>query len=498
MRAFERVERSMAELKALQGAATLLAWDQETYMPPRGAEARGEQAAAIQGILHERLADPRLGEAIADAERDVRSEDERAALRALRLDRDRAVRLPVELVRALAEAQSRSLVAWKEARRDRAFARFAPRLEEMVALRREMADAWGVPAGGERYDALLEGYEEGMRVARLEPLFRRLVGWLVPLVERISAAPPPEDAFLRGRFDPERQWDFTLELLGAVGFDLEAGRQDRSVHPFSLALDPGDVRLTTRLHEDLPLSSIFSSLHEAGHGVYEQGLPAAHRRSVLGAAASMGLHESQSRLWENHVGRSLPFWRAFLPRLAKRFPALAGVSAEAFHRAVNRVQRSLVRTESDEVTYDLHIVLRFELELGLLRGTLEVRDLPEAWGARSERLLGIRPPDDARGVLQDIHWAQGDFGYFPTYTIGNLYAASLFAAARRDLPALDEAIGRGDLASLLGWLRVNVHRPGRSMPAEEIVRRATGRGLEDGDLEAHLRARYGALYGLES
>jgi carboxypeptidase Taq len=495
MRAFDRVERSMAELKALQGVATLLAWDQETYLPPRGAEARGEQAAAVQGILHERLADPRLGEAIEAAARDVRSEDEGAALRAIRFDRDRAVRLPADLVRALAQAQSRALAAWRLARQEPSFARFEPHLEELVALRREMADAWGVPAGGERYDALLEGYEEGMRVARLEPLFERLVGWLAPLVGRIAEAPAPDDRFLRGRFDGEAQWAFSLELLQAVGFDLEAGRQDRSIHPFSLGLDPGDVRLTTRIHEELPLSSIFSTLHEAGHGVYEQGLPAAHRRTLLCAAPSMGLHESQSRLWENMVGRSLPFWRVFLPRLAARFPALAGVTPEAFHRAVNRVERSLVRVEADEVTYNLHIVLRFELELALLRGALEVKDLPGAWGERSERILGLRPPDDARGVLQDIHWAQGDFGYFPTYTIGNLYAASLFAAALRELPGLGAGVARGDLAPLLGWLREKVHRFGRALPAEEIVRRATGRGLDDRDFEDYLAGKYGALYG---
>jgi carboxypeptidase Taq len=283
-----------------------------------------------------------------------------------------------------------------------------------------------------------------------------------------------------------------------VGFDLDAGRQDRSVHPFSLGLDPGDVRLTTRIHEDLPLSSIFSTLHEAGHGLYEQGLPEALRRSVLCAAPSMGLHESQSRLWENHVGRSLPFWRATLPRLAARFPSLAAVSPEAFHRAVNRVERTLVRVEADEVTYNLHVVLRFELELGLLRDELPVRDLPEAWNARSEALLGVRPPDDARGVLQDIHWAQGDFGYFPTYTIGNCYAASLDAAARRDLPDLDLAVGRGDFAPLRAWLREKVHRVGRALEAEEIVRRATGRGLSDADLRAYLEGKYRALYGLAS
>jgi carboxypeptidase Taq len=316
------------------------------------------------------------------------------------------------------------------------------------------------------------------------------------VVDRLTALSPPDDSFLRGRFDPEAQWAFTLELLEAMGFDLEAGRQDRSIHPFTLSTDPGDVRLTTRVFEHLPLSAIFSTLHEAGHGLYEQGLPAEHRRDVLCSAPSMGIHESQSRLWENMVGRSLPFWRAFLPRLTLRFPSLSGVSAEAFSRAANKVERSLVRVESDEVTYNLHIVLRFELELGLVRGTLAVRDLPAAWNSASQRILGVRPERDRDGVLQDIHWAWGDFGYFPTYTLGNLYSASLFAAARRTVGGLDEEIGRGNLAPLRTWLHEKVHRIGRRMQAEEIVRAATGEGLSDAAFERYVKEKYGALYGV--
>ncbi|BDG03659.1 carboxypeptidase M32 [Anaeromyxobacter oryzae] len=491
--AWETLSRAMAEIRALSGASALLQWDQETYMPPKGSGARGDQLAAIQGAQHERLTAPPVAEALARAEAERTADPDRAAaLRVLRFDHDRAARIPGDLVRAIAQAQAAGVDAWKAARDTGDFGRFAPALERLLALRREQASAYGAPAGGEPYDALLEGYEPGMRVARLEPLFARLVSWLVPLVEKVTARPPPDDAFLRGRFDPEQQWQFTLELLDAVGFDREAGRQDRSIHPFSLGLDPGDVRVTTRIFEDLPLSAIFSTLHEAGHGLYEQHLPAELRRSVLCAAPSMGLHESQSRLWENLVGRSLPFWRAFLPRLARRFPALEGVSPEVFFRAVNRVERSLVRVEADEVTYNLHIVLRFELELALLRGKLAVKDLPEAWDARSERLLGVRPAAARDGVLQDIHWAWGELGYFPTYTLGNLYAASLFAAARRGVPGLDDELGKGNLRPLLGWLAEHVHRIGRRKEAEDIVRDATGNGLGDRDFEAYLTEKYGA------
>jgi carboxypeptidase Taq len=497
--AWAAIEAAMADVRALSGAISLLQWDQETHMPPRGFAARGDQLAALQATLHERLTSPRLAEALERARGETDDPDRLAALRALRFDVERAARVPADLVRALATVQAEGVDAWKAARARDDFDAFAPKLERLVRLRREQADALlptvagGAEEAPERYDALLDGYEPGMRVARLEPILARLVGWLRPLVDAAAAAPRPEDAFLRGRFDAEAQWAFTLELLDALGFDGTAGRQDRSVHPFTLGLDPGDVRLTTRIHEDAPLSAIFSTLHEAGHGLYEQNLPAEHRRSVLCAAPSMGLHESQSRLWENLVGRSLPFWRAFLPRLARRLPALGGIPVERFHRAVNKVERSLVRVEADEVTYNLHIALRFELELALLRGSLPVRALPEAWRDLSERLLGAAPRSDVEGVLQDIHWAWGDLGYFPTYTIGNLYAATLYAAAERELPELDASVARGDLAPLRRWLTDKVYRVGRRRDAEDVVRDATGDGLTDRDLRAHLERKVSAL-----
>ncbi|WP_242347101.1 carboxypeptidase M32 [Anaeromyxobacter terrae] len=495
--AWETLAAAMCDVRALGGAVSLLQWDQETFMPAKGAPARGDQLAAVQAALHERLTHPRVAEALDLAEREDSGDPDRAAaLRALRFDHERAARVPQDLVRALALAQGEGVDAWKAARTERAFALFAPKLARLVDLRREQADAIGVPAGGERYDALLEGYEPGMRVSRLEPILARLVGWLSPLVAAIGAAPAPESGFLSGRFDADAQWRFTLELLAALGFDPAAGRQDRSLHPFTLGLDPGDVRVTTRVYEAQPLSAIFSTLHEAGHGLYEQNLPAEHRRSLLCAAPSMGIHESQSRLWENLVGRSLPFWRAFLPRLAARFPQLAGIGPADFHRAVNRVERSLVRVEADEVTYNLHIALRFELELRMLRGTLAVSDLPQAWAARSEALLGVRPRDDAEGVLQDIHWAFGDLGYFPTYTLGNLYAATLFDAAARALPGLEDAIAAGDLAPLRRWLTEKVYRVGRRKDAEDIVRDAAGVGLTDEHFERYVKTKYGALYGL--
>ena len=385
--------------------------------------------------------------------------------------------MPVSLVKAIARTQASALSAWGEARAARSFQHFAPELKRLLGLRREMADAYGTPAGGERYDALLEGNERGMRVARLVPLFENLRDWLVPTIQKLSETERPRSEFLVGQFEPNRQWQFTLELLGAMGFDMKAGRQDRSVHPFTTGFDPEDVRITTRIFDDLPLSSVFSTIHEAGHALYEQGLPIEQRRTTLCAAASMGLHESQSRLWENLVGRSGAFWTAFFPRYQQLFPERLGdVPVSAFVAAVNRVEPSPIRVEADEVTYNIHIFIRFELELMLLRDELSVEDLASAWNERYRRYLGIEISNDTQGALQDIHWAWGEFGYFPTYTIGNLYSASLFEAATRAMPELMASIGRGNLAPLREWLRTNVHQLGRTFEAEQIVRRATGKG----------------------
>jgi carboxypeptidase Taq len=492
----------MSDLRALSSVAGLLQWDQETYMPRAGAAARGQQLAAVEGVLHEKLTAPSLAEALAAAEAEPPADADRAAsLRALRRDQARAAALPADLVRELALAQAEGLAGWRRAREEQAFAPFAPALRRLVSLRRQQAAALLPVVAGEApsapgarapeaYDALLDLHEPGMRVAKLEPLFARLTGWLTPLLDAVTARPPPDRSFLAGAFDTGAQWRLSLELLQAVGFDLTAGRQDRSVHPFCQGMDPGDVRITTRLDADLPLSALFSTLHEAGHGLYEQHLPAALRETLLCAAPSAGLHESQSRLWENLVGRSLPFWRAMLPRAARHFPQLAGVTPERFFRAVNHVERSLVRVEADEVSYNLHVVLRFQLELALVRGELEVEDLPAAWSERSERLLGVRPPTDREGVLQDIHWAMGELGYFPTYAVGNLYSATLLAGARRALPDLDGAVGRGVLAPLLGWLTASVHAVGRRKDAEEIVRAATGSGLTDQHFREYLEQKY--------
>jgi len=493
---WETIQSRIAEIRDLASVAALLSWDQETYMPAKGLPARAEQLATLQGLQHERLVDPALGDAVAALEASGHVPDpRRAEIRELTFERERALRVPTDLVKEIARTQARALGSWSQARKASRFEVFADDLSRLVQLRREMADAYGQPTGGERYDALLEGYEKGMRVARLRPLFEALCQWLVPAVQRITERPSPPQAFLEGTFPAEQQWAFATRLLAAMGFDTQSGRLDQSVHPFTTSFDPHDVRITVRIHEDLPLSSVFSAIHEGGHALYEQGLPIAHRRSFLCSAASMGLHESQSRLWENLIGRSREFWQAFLPEFQHCFAdRLSGVSLDAFYAAVNRVQPSLIRVEADEVTYNLHIVLRFELELALLRNDLPVTELPGAWSELSQKLLGITPSNDSEGVLQDIHWAWGEFGYFPTYAIGNLYSATLLSAVERQIPEFWELIRQGKLSPLREWLNRNVHAVGRLCEAEEIVRASTGTGLVVDDFIGYLVRKYEPLF----
>jgi carboxypeptidase Taq len=491
MDTFEPLLSRMQELRDLQGAIGLMTWDQETYMPTGAEGARATQLATLQGLYHERLTDPKVGEWLSNLSN--LSTEKSAMVRAFRRERDRAARVPQRLVKELAEAQGHGIGLWKKAREAKDFQLFRPGLEKLLALRREQADAIGFEK--ERYDALLDAFEPGMKVARLSPVLEALASKLVPLVRAIDALPPPKDITAGKTWPEDAQWPLTVELLGLLGFDLNAGRQDKSVHPFTGGTAPTDVRLTTRIFPDTPFPALYGTIHEAGHGLYEQGFAPAHHRTPLAQAPSMGLHESQSRLWENMVGRSAAFWSFFYPRVQARFPEQTrGISERDVLRHVNRVERSLIRVEADELTYNLHIVLRYELELALFRGTLEAKDLEGAWNEKMKALLGQTPPSVEKGVLQDIHWAWGEFGYFPTYSLGNLYAASLYAAAGRAMPALESDVKTGDFAGLRAWLREKVHHQGFLHDAEDLVKNVTGRGLTDEDFIAHVKTKYSALY----
>jgi carboxypeptidase Taq len=472
-------------------------------MPRAGAPLRALQLATLSTLVHERRTDPRVGELIAACEGDADlTADARTAanLREIRRDYDLATRLPASLVRDFAETTSLALEAWKDARERSDFAAFAPWLEKVVRLNRAKAECYGGSASGDGlYDALLDEYEPGMRTAEIERVFGALRAELTPLIAQIADAPQrPSDAPYHVELPIERQQRFNQEIAAQIGFDFGAGRLDTSTHPFCTGLGPGDTRLTTRYRGDAFPDALSSTLHEAGHGLYEQGLPkAAHWGEPLGEAASLGIHESQSRLWENMIGRSRPFWEWALPRANDAFGgALGAFSVNDMYGTMNLVQPGLIRVDADEATYNLHIMLRFDLERALLTGDLPIAELPGAWNARIAEDLGLAVPDDRRGCLQDIHWAMGSIGYFPTYTLGNLYAAQLWEAIRASIPDADEQIRAGDFAEVLGWLRRNIHQHGRRYPAPELCELATGAPLSAEPLLRYLRGRLGEVYGV--
>lgn len=493
----------LREIAVLGSISATLGWDQEVMMPPAAAGLRGEQAAALSTLIHERRTSPAVGELIARCEADagtMADPDAAANLRNLRQDYDRATKLPTELVRDLAETSTLAMHAWRENRERNDFAGFAPWLQKLVALNRRTAEHLGVPEGGEMYDALLESYEPGMRAAELDRVFGELRAGLVPLIRELKEnGTAPSTEWMDIPLDVEKQVAFNRGVVERMGFDFGAGRLDVSTHPFCESPGPGDTRLTTRYDAGQVLSALHSTMHEVGHGLYEQGLPKAERfGQPLAEAASMGIHESQSRLWENFVGRSRPFWVWALPELQRQAgdPALQALDVDTVFRGLNTVEPNLIRVESDEATYNLHIMLRYDLERALLKGELSVADLPGEWNARMRGDLGLEVPDDRRGVLQDIHWSMGAIGYFPTYTLGNLYAAQLWDAIAAALPELESQLSRGETGGLLGWLRTNVHVHGRRYTAGELCQRATGRPLSHEPLLRYLEGKLRPVYGL--
>jgi carboxypeptidase Taq len=501
--AYTELMRLMREAATLRSTASLLGWDQETYMPPAAAEFRAEQLAMLSSLVHERHTSPRVGELLARCEADAAlASDPTAAanLRELRRDYERATRLPPALVHEMAETSSRAMHVWRDARERNDFAAFAPWLEKTVELVRRKAEAYGWPEGGVAYDALLDEFEPGMTTERVTHTFDALRAGLAPLIHAVAeSGVTPETAWQNVRVPVDRQAAFNQGIVRRMGFDLAAGRLDISAHPFCDGMAPGDTRLTTRYAEDQFPSALAGTMHETGHALYEQNLPkAAHYGQPVAEAASTGIHESQSRMWENFVGRSRPFWEWALPEIQRAFavPELDGVSVETAYRGMNVLRPSLIRIESDEATYNLHIMLRFDLERALLSGDLKVADLPAAWNERMRADLGVAVPDDARGCMQDIHWSMSAFGYFPTYTLGNLYAAQFWAAIQEALPGLDDDLRRGEFGSLLGWLKENVHAHGRRYTAPELCERITGRPLSHEPLLRYLEAKVRPIYGL--
>lgn len=497
--------RSLCREAALLGSVeALLSWDQETYLPASGAAYRAEQSAALAGLSHQKRTDPRLGALLGRCEADpaVTGDPESPTSRNLREMRrlyDKKTKLPTSLVAELAKVGSQAQEAWKHAREADDFGAFAPWLTKMLDLSRQKAECYGIPEGGELYDALLDDYEPGGRAAEIEavfaPLGERLSGLVKDLLDNGTA---PSAAPLACTIDAARQNAFGNFVIASLGFDTRAGRLDVTTHPFCSGIAPGDTRLTTRYREEKFTDALYGTMHECGHGLYEQGLPKAdHFGEPLGDSISLGIHESQSRMWENFVGRSREFWEWALPHAQR----IMGSGLEKFgiddlYRATNLVQRSYIRVEADEATYNLHVMLRFGIERAMVRGDLAVADLPGVWNERFEELLGVKAPDDRRGCLQDVHWSFGLIGYFPTYTLGNLYAAQFWEKINGDIPDLSARMSRGEFAALLGWLRTHIHQHGQRFRAGELCERITGEPLSPDPLLRHLEGKLRPVYGL--
>lgn len=502
---------SLAELKKidheiilLNHTCEILRWDQETYLPPKAIDERSEQIALLQGLIHERIVNPRQAELFADLEvSDSQpsgppslSLETRAFLRECYRRYRRHTRVPRSLIEEIARQQSLSQAAWIQARQKSDYQAFAPYLQRLLELIKEYARCQGFSR--HIYDALLDEYEPWMTTDELNSIFEPLQLELCSLLAKIKAgSDKPGNKILKRPLSLAKQEAFNKRLLEAMGFDLKAGRLDISAHPFTTTLGAWDVRLTTRYNETYFPTSLFGTIHEAGHGLYEQGLAEELRGSILGNAASLGMHESQSRLWENLVGRSLSFWKHFLPILSSLAPeTFAEVKLEDFYAAINTVSPSHIRVEADEVTYNLHIILRFQLEVKLMEGSLKVADLPGAWREKANELLGLMPDTDREGVLQDVHWAMGAFGYFPTYTLGNLISAQLFQTIGKAFPDLGLRVASGELGFIREWLCSHIHQYGAIYPAQELILKATGQKLNPSFFVAYLKQKYGELYGL--
>lgn len=491
--AYAELVGRLRRVRMLESVDELLGWDEQVNLPPQSADQRAEQRAAIAEVVHAAASDVRVGELLETLETagDM-PDDRRAVRREARRDFDRATKLPAEFVREKAAQGSRGYHAWAKARKEDDFPSYAPVLEKNLKLAKREAAYLGW--SGREYDYAIDRNDPGMDAATIARLFAELKKELVPLVREISeAAKARPPVGLRG-FPTGQQREFLRAVVERLGFDFGRGRIDVSLHPFCSGTG-ADVRMTTRFKEDEPLDSLFGAIHEAGHGMYEQGLSQPDYGTALGVHAGMGVHESQSRLWENQVGRSRGFWKFFEPRFRELFASQTkAVSSEALYRAINAVEPTLIRVEADEVTYNLHIVLRFEIERRLFAGELAVRDLPSAWRAASAELLGLKPENDRTGVLQDVHWSDGTFGYFPSYCLGNMMAAQLWYRAIDLRPGLEDDFARGDFSWLLTWLRKEVHAAGRRWPMAELVRRVTGEELSPKWLLRYLRERYGTLY----
>lgn len=493
---YEKYKAHARKITDVNLAAGVLHWDQEVNMPPKGAAFRAQQLATLSEISHGFSVDADYGKLLEELDGDSKlSEDERRnielSLKAFR----KSQKYTAEFVKNHSISVSEAFQAWDKAKKENDFSIFQPKLEKLVKLKREECEILGYSE--HPYDALLDQYEPDTKTSDIEKVFEDVKEKLVPFVKELMNQKQNEDAFMYQHFDQQKQWDFGIDLLKQMGYDFEAGRQDLSSHPFSIHFSAQDARVTTRIDENNLNEMIWSCIHEGGHALYEQGMLNQNYGLPLGEAISLGIHESQSRLWENNVGRGLAYWRANFSLLQSYFPEqLKGVDAKQFYKAMNVVKPSLIRTNADELTYHLHVMIRFEIEKALIEGSIEVKDLPQIWNAKYKEYLNIDVPSDSQGVLQDIHWSHGSFGYFPTYSLGSFYATQFYIQAKEGITGLEEEIEKGNMQPLLAWLRTNVHNYGKKYSAQNLCRKITGEKLNFEHFLAYAKAKYKPLYKL--
>ncbi len=496
----QELKNRLLEWSNLNGAGALLAWDQATYMPPGGAPARARQLATLGRLAHETFTDPAIGRLLDDLrsfeENQPPDSDDAALIRVTRREYERATRVPASFVAEFSAHGAEAYQTWTEARPANNFAKVQPVLEKTLDLSRKLANFF--PGYESIADPLIDFSDYGMKASSVRAVFTQLRDQLVPIMRAITSQPPADDSCLHQHFPEDKQLDFGLEVAKRYGYDLNRGRQDKTHHPFMTKFSLGDVRITTRVKENFLAEALFSTLHESGHAMYEQGICMDYEGTPLAGGTSAGVHESQSRLWENIVGRSRGFWEYFYPRLQEAFPdQLRGVPLETFYRAINKVQRSLIRTDADEVTYNLHVMVRFDFELDLLEGRMAVKDLPDAWIERYQTDIGVTPPDHKDGALQDVHWFAGMIGgSFQGYTLGNILSAQFFSAAVNAHPAIPTQIRQGEFSTLHGWLKENIYQHGSKYTTSELVQRATGEPLRIEPYITYLKTKYGELYKL--
>ncbi len=499
---YETLKARLLEINDITSAAGLLYWDQATYMPPGGATARGRQIATLRQIAHQKFTDPALGELLEDLKSYEESlgydSDAASLIRVTRRKYQKAIQVPEEFMARMSKHHSATYAVWAKARAENDFRAVQPYLEKNLELSQEMASFF--PGYEHIADPLIDFYDYGMTVAQLRPLFTDLKSKLIHLVEAIASQPPIDNSFLHQHFPEHQQLNFTRKVVTSLGYDFNRGRQDKTLHPFMTKFSLGDVRITTRVYENDFSQALFSSIHETGHALYEQGICPSYEGSPLANGTSAGIHESQSRLWENTIGRSRGFWGYFYPQLQGVFlNQLKHISVDQFYRGINKVERSLIRTDADEVTYNLHVAIRFELELDLLAGKLTIQDLPEAWNQRYESDLGIRPQGDRDGVMQDVHWYSGLIGgQFQGYTLGNAIAAQIYQTAIRRNPAITVDIEQGKFDTLHQWLKENIYQHGSKYTPNELLERVTGQPLTIEPFITYIYQKYHGLYDLNS